>query len=87
MDYTAITTAIISGVLSIGAVTAFLVKVMPKISGWIALAKDAVETLNDISIALNPDSTGKVELTTEEIAKINADALAFKIQLFALLGK
>lgn len=82
MDYTAIGTAIVSGLLSIGAVSLWLSKSMPKISGWTVLAKDAVETITDISLALSPDPvTGKVELTAEEIAKINADVVAFRAQL------
>lgn len=87
MDYQAIVMAIVTGILGIGAVSLWLSKTMPKISGWIALAKDAVETINDISQALTPDSTGKVELTADEISKINGDAVAFKTQLAVLLGK
>lgn len=87
MDYQAIITAIITGIVGIGGISIWLGKVMPKLSAWIALAKDAVETINDISQALIPDSTGKVELTSDEIAKINADAISFKTQLGILLGK
>lgn len=88
MDYTAIGTAIVSGVISIAAVSMWLSKVMPKVSGWTVLAKDAVETITDISLALTPDPiTGKVEITKEEIAKINADVVAFRAQLAVLIGK
>lgn len=87
MDYQAIIAAIVTGILGIGAVSVWIIKVMPKISGWITLAKDAVETINDVSLALNPDVNGKIELTTEEINKIKADALLFKAQLNLLLGK
>lgn len=85
MDYTALVAAIVTGLVSIGGIAMWLGKVMPKISGWIALAKDGVETINDISIALTPDADGKIELTKEEIAKINADAINFKTQLAVLL--
>lgn len=86
MDYTAIATAIIGGLLGLGGVSMFLGKYMPLISKWTSLAKDAIETINDITEALEPDATGKVELTPEEIAKINADAIEFKKQLDVLLG-
>lgn len=86
MDYTAIATAIIGGLLGLSGVALFLGKWMPVLGKWIALAKDGVETINDISTALQPDAAGKVELTPEEIAKINADAVAFKQQLAVLLG-
>lgn len=87
MDYQAIAVAIVSGVLGIGGVSVFLGKFIPKIVGWVALAKDAVETINDISQALNPDTNGKIELTSDEIKKINDDAVAFKSKLSALLAK
>lgn len=87
MDWTAIITAIISGLLSITAISVFLAKFMPKISGWAVLAKDAVETLADVSEALKPDVDGKVELTAVEVAKINADVNTFKVQLALLTGK
>lgn len=87
MDWTAVATSIIAGVVSIGGVGIFLAKYMPKISAWTALAKDGVETIDDISEALKPDSTGKVELTPDEIKKINEDAIKFKTQLAILLGK
>lgn len=88
MDYQTIVTAVVTAVLSISAVSVFLGKFIPKISGWVALAKDGVETINDISQALNPDPlTGKIELTPEEIAKINSDASSFKSKLAALLAK
>lgn len=86
MDYTAIAMAIIGGLLGIVGVAVWLNKYMPTINKWVALAKDGVETINDISQALQPDSTGKVELTEDEITKINADAIAFKQQLAVLLG-
>lgn len=88
IDYTAIIGMIIMGVLSIGAVAAFLKSNMPKVEPWVALSKDAVETLADLAKALEPDpTTGKVELTPTEIAQLNADAAAFKVQLNTALGK
>lgn len=87
MDINSIIAAVVGIALGLGGVAAFLAKWMPKVSGWIALAKDGVETINDISVALQPDINGKVELTAEEIAKINVDAIAFKAKLNSLLGK
>lgn len=87
MDLTAIAVGIVTAVTSIAGVALFLKTNMPKITPWVALAKDGVETVNDISQALTPDANGKVELTPEEIAKINADAIAFRTQLSILLGK
>lgn len=87
IDYTAIFSAIVAGIISIGAVTLFLKNNMPVISKWIALAKDAVETLDDISKALEPDATGKVELTTAEIEEIKADVVQFKMALAAAMAK
>ncbi len=87
MDYTAIGSAIISGIISIGAITLFLKNNMPGITKWVALAKDAVETLDDISEALSPDKDGKVELTPEEIEKIKKDVVNFKVALAAALAK
>lgn len=87
MDLTAIVVGIIAAVTSIGGVAIWLKNTMPTISKWTALAKDAVETINDVSVALSPDPiTGKVELTAEEITKINADAISLKQQLAVLLG-
>lgn len=86
MDYMAIATAIIGGLLGLSGVALFLGKWMPILSKWVALAKDGVETLNDISVALQPDAAGKVELSPEEITRINADAVEFKKQLAVLLG-
>lgn len=87
MDYTAIGASIITGLASIGAVAVFLKNFMPKFTKWVALAKDAVETISDISNALLPDSNGKVELTQEEITKITMDAAKFKADLAVLLAK
>lgn len=81
MDYTAIITAVVSGVVSIGAVATWLGKVMPFITKYATIAKDAVETLADVADALKPDVNGKVELTPEEIAKLTADVANFKLAL------
>ncbi len=88
MDYTAIGAALITGLLSIASIALFLKNNMPGVIKWVVLAKDAVETLNDISVALNPDpTTGIVELTTEEVTKIKSDAAKFKTDLALALGK
>lgn len=87
VDWTAIIAATITGLLSIGAISIFLKNNMPEIAKWVALAKDAIETLSDISQALAPDVNGKVDLTPEEIAKINLDVAQFKVDLAKALGK
>jgi hypothetical protein len=73
MDYTAIVTAIISGVLGIGAVAAFMAKYMPAVAKWAMVAKDATETLSDLADALKDGA-----LTADEIAKLKADVIAFQ---------
>lgn len=87
MDITAVIAAVVTGILGIGGIAVFFGKYMPVFAKWVALAKDAVETLNDISVALSPDDKGKVELTADEITKINTDVAAFKTQLAVLIGK
>ncbi len=84
MDWTAIVASLVSGVVAIGAVSLFLTKYMPKITKYAMLAKDAVETVNDIALALSPDADGKVELTSDEIAKIKIDAIQFQKDLAIL---
>lgn len=76
MDYTAIASAIISGVLGIGAVAAFMAKYMPAVSKYAMIAKDAVETLSDITDALKDGA-----LTADEIAKVKVDVAQFKADL------
>lgn len=83
IDWTAIILSIFSALLGIGSVGLFLRKYMPMVTKYSMLAKDAIETIADISAALMPDSTGKVELTPEEIAKIQADAIRFQAALKA----
>lgn len=88
MDYTAIVMGVVSFVLGIVGISAFMSKNMPKVEPWVALSKDAVETLDDLAKALQPDpTTGKVELTPEEIARLTADAEGFKVQFALCLGK
>lgn len=82
MDWTAIVISIITGVLSIGAVLAWNVKNMPSISKWVTIAKDAVETLSDLSTSLS-----KGALTSDEIAKLQSDVVQFKADLNIALGK
>lgn len=76
MDYTAIGTAIVSGVLGIGAVGAFMAKYMPMVTKWAMIAKDAVETLSDVSDALKDGN-----LTVEEVNKLKEDIVKLKIDL------
>lgn len=86
IDWTAISMALISGLLSVGAIGVFLARYMPMVIKYATLAKDAVETLNDIAAALKPDANGKVELTPQEIDEIKADAEKFQIDLKLLHG-
>lgn len=87
MDWTAIIGMAFTGLLSIGAVALFLRNNMPKVEPWVALSKDAVETLADVSKALEPDADGKITLTPEEIAKLNTDVEIFKIQFNLAMGR
>ena len=77
-DLTTIITAVVSGVLGIGAVSVFLGKYMPTVSKYAMIAKDAVETLSDAADALKD---GK--LTADEITKLQADIAKFKADLKA----
>lgn len=78
MDWTALATSIVSGILGIGAVAAFMAKYMPAVTKWATVAKDAVETLSDVADALKD---GK--LSDDEIAKLKADVAAFQAALKA----
>ena len=81
MDYTAIAGMIITGLASISAVSISIGKVLPVITKYVKIAKDAVETLSDVADALKPDADGKINITPDEIAKITADVNAFRIAL------
>lgn len=82
MDWTTIITSIIIAISSIGAVVAFNSKNMPSIAKWITLAKDAVETLSDLSSSL-----AKGALTSAEIAQLQTDVTQFQADLKLALGK
>lgn len=88
IDYTAIGTALVTALVSIAGISMFLKNNMPKVEPWVALSKDAIETLEDVAKALTPDpTTGKVELTPEEIAQLTADVNNFKVQLALCLNR
>ena len=82
MNWTAIATSLISGVLGISAVAAFMAKYMPTVTKWVTIAKDAVETLTDVSASL---AAGP--LTAAEITKLQADVAQFQADLKTALGK
>lgn len=82
MDWTAIGVSVLSGVLGIAAVATFMAKYMPAVTKWATLAKDAVETLTDLSSAL-----AKGPLTADEITKLEADVAQFKTDLALAMAK
>lgn len=82
MDWTTIGVSILTGVLSISAVAVFMTKYMPTVTKWATLAKDAVETLADLSADL-----AKGTLTADEIAQLEKDVATFKTDLAVALAK
>lgn len=82
MDWTAIGVSVLSVILGIAAVATFMSKYMPTVTKWATLAKDAVETLADLSASL-----AKGPLTADEIAKLEADVAQFKTDLAVALAK
>lgn len=82
MDWTTLGVSIASGILGITAVAAFMSKYMPTVTKWSTLAKDAVETLTDLSAAL-----AKGPLTAAEITQLEADVQQFKTDLAVALAK
>ncbi len=73
MDLTAIITAVVTGLCSIGAITVFLKKYMPAVAKWAMIAKDAVETLSDLADALKDGV-----LSVDEMKKLQDDVTHFK---------
>jgi hypothetical protein len=82
MDWTTLAVSIVSGILGIGAVATFMAKYMPAVSKWVTIAKDAVETLSDVSASL-----AKGPLTSAEITQLQADVTQFRADLATALGK
>lgn len=82
MDWTALGVSVLSGILGITAVATFTAKYMPTVTKWATLAKDAVETLSDLSAAL-----AKGPLTAAEITQLEADVQSFKTDLAVALAK
>lgn len=82
MDWTTIGVSMVGAILSIGVVATFMAKYMPTVSKWSILAKDAVETLADLSSDL-----AKGPLTADEITKLEADVAQFKTDLAVALAK
>lgn len=82
MDWTTLAISVVSAVLGITAVATFMTKYMPGVTKWATLAKDAVETLSDVSSAL-----AKGPLTAAEITQLQADVAQFKTDLTLALAK
>jgi hypothetical protein len=78
MDWTAIVSVIVTGIIGIGAVSVFLKKYMPAVAKWAMIAKDATETLADLADALKDGA-----LTSAEIEKLKADIVHFQSLLKA----
>lgn len=82
MNWESIVVTVGGALLSIGAVSAFCIKYMGNATKWIVIAKDAVETLTDISSDLS-----KGALTADQITKIEADVAQFRQDLAVALAK
>lgn len=82
MNWETIGLSLLGALLSIGAVATWMAKIMPNVTKWSILAKDAVETISDLSAAL-----AKGPLTADEITKLQADAAQFKMDLAVALAK
>lgn len=76
MNISDIAVPVVSAVLSIGAVSAFLSKYVAKIVKYVRLAADAINTLKDVANALED---GK--LTPEEITQLTKDVAYFQAEL------
>lgn len=76
MDWTAIGTGVVSGVLGIGAVSLFLSKTLPKILKYVNVANDALKLAKDAITALEDKS-----VTPEEIVLLKADYEQIKADL------
>lgn len=78
MDWTAIATSLAGAILGIGGIGLVVSKFMTKYTKYAMLAKDAVETLTDVALALK-DGT----LSADEIAELKADIAKFQVDLRA----
>lgn len=74
MDWTNIGTVIGSFVLGIGAVAAFLHKVMPTVKKYLALANDTIFFLNYLAIAIEDDKLSESEWDTVRVNAIKLKA-------------
>lgn len=83
MDLTNIVVAASSFVLSIGAVAAFVSKVIPKISKYIHIAKDVIDVTDTFISALKPDADGKIVIDKNEIDTLSAKIANFRADLKA----
>lgn len=79
MDWTNIGTVIGSFVLGIGAVTAFLHKIMPTVKKYLSLANDTIFFLNYLAIAIEDD-----KLSEAEWDMIRANAIKLKTSWTAI---
>lgn len=82
MDWTTVAISVVGAAMSIGIIATFMAKYMPTVSKWSTLAKDAIETLADLSGDL-----AKGPLTADEIVKLQADVAQFKTDLAMALNK
>jgi hypothetical protein len=73
-----------SFILGIGAIAAFLIKVLPKLIKYVHVAAHATKILDDAFTALNPNPAlgeTKPTLTEAEINQLYQDILDFKAAL------
>lgn len=79
MDVNAITAAILTGILSIGAIGMAIKKYLPVILNWLTIITKSFNLIDDLLEAIEPDpATGKIEITAAEIEKMKGDAIALK---------
>jgi hypothetical protein len=76
MDLSQIIAPVVTSVVGIGAVSAFLTKYIPKIIKYAMIAKDAISILDDALEALEDGA-----LTPNEIDKIKLDVAKLKDDL------
>lgn len=76
MNLTDVIVPVVTAILSIGTVSAFVARYVTKISKYIRLAADAINTLNNVSTALEDG-----QLTVPEMDQLKKDIEKFKIDL------
>lgn len=78
MDITEIAVPLVTGILSIGTVSAFVAKYVTKIVKYVRLAADAINALDNLSEALQDGmiDAGELEKVKASVAKFKADLKA-----------